>query len=907
MESRVSWRPLARNTRSLAIGLASLAALALAGQAHATSYDPSDAFYWKMPSGDSATAIATSSDGNFVYVTDPGAKRIIEFDSDGALLRGWTYKKEAPGSITTDAFGDVYVLYPQTGTIVKFSGEAKKVKVLASWNVPFAGSIAATPSGNVFVLTNFLNAVGEYNTTGKSIGGFVANLPGQWFPARPSDPGFAGTNNSPQSGYDPPYKTVATRIAVDPSGDPIVVGASYQALSDPQPDCSLTEQEYNIDTRPYPDPLVSGEAVRFTPGGTPVAHGWLSESQQSCIWGFHNLGYANFAYGWQSDATDPLGVAVDPNTGDIYAVPGNWELGAIHLLAKYGLDNENVDVNAASTYGFDHNWDLIAGNPPAGVTVDCRSDLYMIAGGGAVGSLIAKFIDQDPVPSGSCVNLSRFRAPPPTLAVFKFHVGKIGKGTVWAGCSGRLCNGSLSLVSSSSLCRNCVLSRPHHFRIAPGLQRPLSLRLTGLGRHLLDIHPGLAIKIDGRLKGGRTFAVRETLRKPSTLGARCTFPGTAGGAAAVSGTLAPAHGGEWITVQYLPPYANGLLLPAVQRTVRTNRFGRFADSYSLGAAGRWIIAVSWAGDRTHEPAAPQPCLGTVQPNSTRITLTCPTGSSVGVPAPVSGGLSGAPAGAAVALDYEEPPGTDIGHQVTTGNGGDFNDSLTPMASGLWLALAHYRGDAGHAPAEAVCQFVVSPPGFTIAVTPSKGSVQQGKSVNATVSTAVTSGTAQTLTLSASGAPGAVTFSPATITAGGSSTVTFSAPANATPGTYTITLTATGPSASNSTTYRLTVLAPSALILRCTADPNRRFISCSGRLTSGAAGIGGAQIKLSYQPPGGGSATVDTTSTAAAGSYSDMLNAPAGSLLASGNWQVQARFAGDVAHAPASKSQTVTVP
>ncbi len=83
--------------------------------------------------------------------------------------------------------------------------------------------------------------------------------------------------------------------------------------------------------------------------------------------------------------------------------------------------------------------------------------------------------------------------------------------------------------------------------------------------------------------------------------------------------------------------------------------------------------------------------------------------------------------------------------------------------------------------------------------------------------------------------------------------------------------------------------------------------CQASSSSGAAGIGGAQVTVTYQPPASGSPTVDTATTAADGSYSDQLNAPAGSLLASGNWQVQANFAGDVGHAPASKTQTVSVP
>jgi hypothetical protein len=57
------------------------------------------------------------------------------------------------------------------------------------------------------------------------------------------------------------------------------------------------------------------------------------------------------------------------------------------------------------------------------------------------------------------------------------------------------------------------------------------------------------------------------------------------------------------------------------------------------------------------------------------------------------------------------------------------------APGAWHALAHYNGDANHAPAQATCPFTVAPDDFQISVNPSSGSVQQGSSIDATVETA----------------------------------------------------------------------------------------------------------------------------------------------------------------------------
>ncbi|MEU9743859.1 M28 family peptidase [Micromonospora chersina] len=95
--------------------------------------------------------------------------------------------------------------------------------------------------------------------------------------------------------------------------------------------------------------------------------------------------------------------------------------------------------------------------------------------------------------------------------------------------------------------------------------------------------------------------------------------------------------------------------------------------------------------------------------------------------------------------------------------------------------------------------------FSVAVSPTSGSVARGGSTTATVGTATTSGSAQTVSLSATGAPSGVTvsFSPSSVTSGGSATMTVSASATATTGTFTITVTGAG-SVTRSAAYTLTV-------------------------------------------------------------------------------------------------------
>jgi len=96
--------------------------------------------------------------------------------------------------------------------------------------------------------------------------------------------------------------------------------------------------------------------------------------------------------------------------------------------------------------------------------------------------------------------------------------------------------------------------------------------------------------------------------------------------------------------------------------------------------------------------------------------------------------------------------------------------------------------------------------FSLTLSPASAAVNPGSSTTAKVNTAVTSGSAQSVALSASGAPSGVTvsFSPTSVTAGGSSTVTFATSSSAAPGTYAVTVKGSATSGSHTATYSLTV-------------------------------------------------------------------------------------------------------
>ncbi|MFK0233926.1 glycosyl hydrolase family 18 protein [Streptomyces vinaceus] len=99
--------------------------------------------------------------------------------------------------------------------------------------------------------------------------------------------------------------------------------------------------------------------------------------------------------------------------------------------------------------------------------------------------------------------------------------------------------------------------------------------------------------------------------------------------------------------------------------------------------------------------------------------------------------------------------------------------------------------------------------FSLAVAPASASVAPGGSTSVAVNTAVVSGAAHAVALTASGAPAGVTASvdPATVTAGGSARLTVAASASAAPGTYPITVTGTAGGLTRTAVLTLTVSGP----------------------------------------------------------------------------------------------------
>ncbi len=97
---------------------------------------------------------------------------------------------------------------------------------------------------------------------------------------------------------------------------------------------------------------------------------------------------------------------------------------------------------------------------------------------------------------------------------------------------------------------------------------------------------------------------------------------------------------------------------------------------------------------------------------------------------------------------------------------------------------------------------VTPPGFTISASPSSRTVTRPSSATYTISIGSVNGFSGAVTLSATGQPNGVTFSPATVTGSGTSTMTLTSKRRNSAGTYTITVKGTSGSTSHTTTVTL---------------------------------------------------------------------------------------------------------
>ena len=167
--------------------------------------------------------------------------------------------------------------------------------------------------------------------------------------------------------------------------------------------------------------------------------------------------------------------------------------------------------------------------------------------------------------------------------------------------------------------------------------------------------------------------------------------------------------------------------------------------------------------------------------------------------------------------------------------------------------------------------------FSISANPASLTLGPGASGTSTISTAVTSGSAETVALTVSGTPAgaSASLSPTSVTAGGSSTLTVNA-GTAAAGTYTLTITGTATSATHSTTVSLTI---TSVTNDFSISANPTSLALSGKHSSGTSTIstavtsGGTQtVTFSISGvPRGATSTFSPTSVSAGGSSTLTVN------------------------------------
>ena len=187
----------------------------------------------------------------------------------------------------------------------------------------------------------------------------------------------------------------------------------------------------------------------------------------------------------------------------------------------------------------------------------------------------------------------------------------------------------------------------------------------------------------------------------------------------------------------------------------------------------------------------------VQGSSTSATVS--TATTSGSSQSVALSVTGLPAGASATLTPTS---------VTSGGSSSLlvaTSSSTPVGT-YALSITGTATSGSHTSTYSLTVSAPVVPGtFSITTSPSSGTVALGRSITTSVVTATTSGSAQSVKLSVAGLPSGVSasFTPSTLTSGGSSTLQLSVSRSSRAGTYTLTVTGTGPSSSASTTYKLT--------------------------------------------------------------------------------------------------------
>ena len=260
--------------------------------------------------------------------------------------------------------------------------------------------------------------------------------------------------------------------------------------------------------------------------------------------------------------------------------------------------------------------------------------------------------------------------------------------------------------------------------------------------------------------------------------------------------------------------------------------------------------------------------------------------SGGFNSPISLSASGAPPGVTANFNPQIIQPIGVGNSIMT-------IAVLRLAKPGTYPIA-VTGDGGGVKHSTTVTLTVSGAGdFTISAAPSSLNVVQGNQGTSMITTTISGGFNNSISLSASGMPSGVvvSFNPQVIPApgAGSSTMTITVLALTLPGTYPITVTANGGSLKHTTTVTLTVL--SATDFELSASPGSLTINQGGQgtsiITSKIAGGFNSSIKLSTTGmPSGTTVTLNPTTIPAPGAGNSTMSISVGLSTPTGTYAIQ---------------------
>jgi subtilase family serine protease len=247
------------------------------------------------------------------------------------------------------------------------------------------------------------------------------------------------------------------------------------------------------------------------------------------------------------------------------------------------------------------------------------------------------------------------------------------------------------------------------------------------------------------------------------------------------------------------------------------------------------------------------------------------------------------------------------HDITSGNNG------YPAVTGYDLATG-WGSPNGPGLIDILSKTSAPAPNFSIYISPSSVSVQQGGSGTTTIAPVLSGGFDGAITLSATGLPSGVTatFNPITIPApgSGSSTLTLSVPVSITPGTYTITVKGSGSGITNSAPLSLIVTPPPKFTL--SASPTSVSVvegfSVTSTITSViASGFDSAVALSATGQPSGVTVSFSPASIAAPGQGNSTMTMAAAASAPTGKYTITVTGTGGGYTQTTSVTLTVTAP